>query len=168
MCELTTALAAISIVSTLAAASAAESVADRQEQSLSRNYELQTAQTYQQYQQLNEQSMEQKSQRAKESWIEEGRLQAALGESGLQTGGTDQRVMSEAGNNAAYDIATLENNRAKASEQAHMGSVGNQAQTQSGYNSIQRPSALGVGLQIAGGVANAYTLGSRKPVAPTE
>lgn len=150
------AVAALQIVSTLAQASAQNKAADSQEQAIGRNYALQTAQTYQQYQQQNQQAMEQMSQRAKESWVEEGRLNAALGESGLQAGGTDQRILDEANTNAAYDISTLENNRSKAQEQVHANGLNNQAQAQSQYNSVKRPSSLGVGLQIAGSVAGAF------------
>lgn len=162
MCSIPQAVVAgIQIASTLVQASAQKNTANYQTQAIAQNYALQTAQTYQEYQQRQQQTMEQMSQRAKESWVEEGRLQAAMGESGFQAGGTDQRILNEAQTNAAYDISTLENNRLKAQEQTHVQGLSNQAQAQSQYNSVKQPSSLGVGLQIAGAAAGAWELGSK-------
>lgn len=100
-------------------------------------------------------TMEDTSQRHQEALIEEGRLRAIGAESGLQ-GASNDRIIDEANNQAARDIATLQANALRAKEQIHSGGVAKQSQSSAQLAGIRRPSSLGAGLQIAGDVANAY------------
>lgn len=126
--------------------------AKAQDQAIRQSAEMQNIQTAHQYAEQNQATMEQTSQRHTE-WLRDlGRLRAVGAESGL-FGSTQQRLEDEATNAASYDIATLEANRFKASQQVASGAKAQNMQANAHLKSIKRPSLIGTGLQIGGAVA---------------
>lgn len=126
-----------------------KTAADGQERMIQDGYAREAQQTQRQYQDQTAQAMEDTSQRHKEMLIEEGRLKAIGAESGLQ-GASNDRITQEALNNGATDVAMIEANRVRQAEMAHSQGVSRQSQAQVQLAGVKRPSALGVGLQIAG------------------
>lgn len=104
------------------------------------------------YDQINASAAQEMSERAKEGMIERARLRVISGESGL-AGVSTERIGAESYFNQGTDITTLENNRRNTLAQAFENAKAGRARSQSQMNSVQQPSLIGTGLQIAGGVA---------------
>lgn len=102
-----------------------------------------------QYQQVQEQTAQDVSERAKEAMIERARLRVFSGESGL-SGGSADRLQTMSRMNEGTDMATIEQNRRNTQEQLFEEAKAGNAQARSRLNSIQQPSLIGAGLQIAG------------------
>lgn len=152
MCEPTTLMAvslAISAGGAFLGYQGQNKAAQQQADAINKSAELQNIQTAQVYDQQNQQAMEESSQRHIQ-WLQElGRLRTAGAESGLM-GVTDTRLENEAAVTAERDLATIEANRLKGSQQTASTSVAQHRQAQADTASIRRPSLLGTGLQIAG------------------
>jgi hypothetical protein len=155
------AMMAVSAAATVVAASEQSKAADQQTDLIQDGYEQERQQTLRQYQETTDVSQEQTSQRHREQMIEEGRLKAIGAESGL-TGVSNDRIVSDANNQADQDLSTIEANRVRASEQVHSQGGSKQSAANIQMAGIKRPSALGTGLQIAGSAASIYSAGTSK------
>lgn len=135
--------------------------ADRQTQTINEGAELNNNQTRTQYEQNNQAAMQQQSERHREFLVDQGRLTSILTESGM-AGATQDRIHAETENQADTDMATIESNRMKANVQGASMAQAQQGQAKAQLASINRPSALGTGLQIAaaGAKAEAKTPGT--------
>lgn len=108
----------------------------------------------QQQLQQNERASQQMSARALEAMRERGRLRAIAAEIG--GGNSTDRLMGEVNLTESTDMATIERNRAMAESQSQLQKKGMQAQAQGQINTSNRPSALGLALDLAGTGLNAY------------
>lgn len=166
MCE----PASISTLTTLTMASMAASAAgavasyvgqrqaaSRQADAAQEAYDSQVAQTKNEMTQQNQAAAEQMSERARQAMIETGHLQALAVDSGTNGGGSNDRVTNEANFNAGQDIAAMQANASSTQRQMVNQLSGSYAQAVSRTASIQQPSLIGTGLQIAGGALNSYT-----------
>jgi hypothetical protein len=170
MCEPTTiaaiAMLAISATSAVVSHQTQEDAANQQEQAVQDGLAKDRAATARQYQQIQESAMDEQAQLHTDYLIDSARIRAIAGESGL--GGLSQeRIAQESANNAASDMATLEQNRARQSEQAHTSGLAGATKGGIQLAGIQRPSKLGTGLQIAGAAAKAYSPGKSPDSAQT-
>ncbi|UEP39982.1 hypothetical protein [Burkholderia sp. B21-005] len=129
----------------------------RQEHAAQEAYDSQVVQTKNEMTQQNQAAAEQMSERARQAMIETGHLQALAADSGTNGGGSNDRVANEANFNAGQDIATMQANASSQQRQMVNQLSGSYAQAVSRTASIQQPSLIGTGLQIAGGAVNAYT-----------
>lgn len=109
--------------------------------------QMQTLQT--QYAQTNKQAMEEMSIRARENLIENARLRAFAGESGL-AGISNDRIQNESMFNFGTDISSIESNRQSSLRQLYREGRETRAGATSRINQMPRPSLIGTGLQIAG------------------
>lgn len=128
--------------------------AKAQRKSVEANYAQQMQSLQLQYDQTNKQSTDEMSVRAREAMIENAKLRAISGESGL-AGISNDRMENESQFNLGTDIASIESNRQSTLKQIHQEGKAVRAGNQSQINQIQRPSLLGTGLQIAQGAVNA-------------
>lgn len=160
MCNPAIAMLAITAVSAGAQYMQANAAAKNQTQAIEDGVELNNVQTQQQYQQNNEAAAQQQSERHRQFLVDQGHLEAVLGESGLQ-GATQDRIQGENEQAASQDIATIESNRVKANNQAATGAQAQRLQANAQNAAIKRPSALSTGLQIGGAVANYYNAGKK-------
>lgn len=173
MCDPTTLMAASFAISAVSAGvqyRQGNRAAKQQAEDIRKSAELQNIQTAQVYEQQNQASMEETSQRHVQ-WLQElGRLRTVGAESGLM-GATEQRLENEASAAAERDIATIEANRLKGTQQTASTGVAQSRQATADLNSIRRPSLIGTGLQIAGaavGAARAYSQAEKGRVTPTQ
>lgn len=175
MCE----PASISTLTTLTIASMAASAAGavatyvqgsqsarKQSQAAQAAYDAQVIDTKNAMTEQNQAAAEQMSERARQAMIETGRLQALAIDSGTNGGGSNDRVTGESGFNASQDIAAMQANAASQQRQMATQLRGAYAQAQSRTASIQQPSLIGTGLQIAGSTLNSYTSLQRAKAAP--
>lgn len=140
--------------------------AKAQEASIQKSVEANNAQLKGVYEQNDQQAKQEQSQYAIRALQEMGQLNAISAESGLQ-GATEQRLKNDVENVAADNMATIEANRVKANEQGRIGGTNSNMQAAFQKASINQPSALGTGLQIAGSALSAYaTYDKTKPVTP--
>jgi hypothetical protein len=154
MCEPTTIMLGISAATAALSYKQASDSADRQTQAISDGVDLNHNQTRTQYEQNNQVAMQQQSERHREFLVDQGRLASILTESGM-TGATQDRIQSEVENQADADTATIEANRVKANAQGASMAQAQHGQAKAQLASINRPSALGTGLQIAAAGAKA-------------
>lgn len=131
--------------------------ASRQSDAAQAAYDAQVTDTKNQMTQQSQAAAEQMSDRARQAMIETGHLQALAADSGTNGGGSNDRVTNEANFNAGQDIAAMQANASSQQRQAVSALRGDYAQAASRTASIQQPSLIGTGLQIAGGALNAYT-----------
>lgn len=131
--------------------------AKRQGDAAQAAYDSQVTQTRNEMVQQSQAAAEQMSERARQAMIETGHLQALAVDSGTNGGGSNDRVANESNFNAGQDIAAMQANASSAQRQMVNGLRGSYAQAVSRTASIQQPSLVGTGLQIAGGALNAYT-----------
>lgn len=131
--------------------------ANRQSDAAQAAYDAQVTDTKNQMTQQNQAAAEQMSERARQAMIETGHLQALAADSGTNGGGSNDRVTNEANFNAGQDIAAMQANASSQQRQAVSALRGDYAQAASRTASIQQPSLIGTGLQIAGGALNSYT-----------
>ncbi|MFT3849679.1 MAG: hypothetical protein QM739_13720 [Propionivibrio sp.] len=113
------------------------------------------AATQRQYQQIQESSMDEQAQRHTEYLIDQARIKAIGAESGL-AGSTQDRIEAENTNNVATDMATIESNRKRQSEQAASQGIARTTQANVQLSGIRKPSALGAGLQITRSAVKSY------------
>lgn len=120
-----------------------------QRKSVEANYaqQMETLQT--QYAQTNKQAVEEMSVRARESMIENSRLRAWAGESGL-AGISNDRILNESQFNLGTNISSIESNRQASLRQQYREGREVRAGATSKINQMPRPSLIGTGLQIAG------------------
>jgi hypothetical protein len=130
--------------------------ADAQESAVQANYAQQQDALNKQYDQTQQQAKQQVSERAREAMVERARLRVFAGEAGV-AGVSSSRIEGISQMREGTDIATIESNRKNTLDQLYQEGKGVRAQNQSRLNSINRPSLLGTGLQIAGSVAGAAT-----------
>lgn len=149
MCEPTTILA---IGSAVVGHMAQQQQAKAEDKATRNAYAQEQMQSAEKYKQENDQINQQMSQRSREALAERGRLNAAYGEGGL-VGGSLDRILNENEFNLGQDISTMEGNRSNLTAQTRMQNEGSRATAQSRFNSTQRPSIIGTGLQIAGSLA---------------
>ncbi|WP_124532461.1 virion core protein, T7 gp14 family [Burkholderia cepacia] len=131
--------------------------AKRQGDAAQAAYDSQVTQTKNEMTQQTQAAAEQMSERARQAMIETGHLQALAVDSGTNSGGSNDRVTSEANFNAGQDIAAMQANASSQQRQMVSALRGDYAQASSRMASVQQPSLIGTGLQIAGGALNAYT-----------
>lgn len=131
--------------------------ASRQADAAQAAYDAQVNDTKNQMTQQTQAAAEQMSERARQAMIETGHLQALAADSGTNGGGSNDRVTNEANFNAGQDIAAMQANASSAQRQMVNQLSGSYAQAASRTASIQQPSLIGTGLQIAGGTLNSYT-----------
>lgn len=131
--------------------------ASRQSDAAQAAYDAQVTDTKNQMTQQGQAAAEQMSERARQAMIETGHLQALATDSGTNGGGSNDRVTNEANFNAGQDIAAMQANASSQQRQALAGLRGDYAQAASRMASVQQPSLIGTGLQIAGGALNSYT-----------
>lgn len=146
---------AISAATTMMSVEEGNKAAQRQQDAIDDAAAKERAATARQYQQIQESAMDSQAQRHTEYLIDSARLRAIGAESGLM-GGTQERLEHEVENNAAADMATLENNRKNASENAASQGLAKTTQANIQSAGIRRPSSLGAGLQIAGAGVKVY------------
>ncbi|MFM0347668.1 virion core protein, T7 gp14 family [Paraburkholderia sp. RL17-347-BIC-D] len=151
---------AISAASAAASAVEAKNMADRQSEAAQKAYDSDVMQTKNEMAQETQQASSQMSERARQAMVETGHLQALANESGTNGGGSNDRVTNEANFNAGQDMATMEANASSAQRQLVNQLNGSYSQAVSRDASIQQPSLIGTGLQIASGVGSAYTRGA--------
>lgn len=149
MCEPTTLLA---IGSAVVGHMAQKRQAKTEDQATKIAYANDQMQSAEKYRQENDQLNQEQTQRSREALVERGRLNAAYGEAGV-TGGSLDRIMDANEFDLGQDIATLNANRGNLTAQTKMQNEGSRSNAQSRFNSTQRPSFIGTGLQIAGSLA---------------
>jgi hypothetical protein len=142
--------AATSAVGSAAAYYAQSQAASRQTDAAQKAYDSQITQIKNQQTEESQAASAQMSERARQALIETGHLQALANESGTNGGGSNDRVTNEANFNAGTDIATLEANAQSQQRQLAMQATGAYSTAASRMASIQQPSLIGTGLQIAG------------------
>lgn len=131
--------------------------ADRQSSAAQQAYDYQVGQIRNQQTEETQQAAEQMSERARQAMVETGHLQALAADSGTNGGGSNDRVTNEANFNAGQDIAAMQNNASSAQRQLANQANGAYSQAVSRDASIQQPSLIGTGLQIAGSTLSGYT-----------
>ncbi|SMG43161.1 hypothetical protein SAMN06265784_104142 [Paraburkholderia susongensis] len=157
--EATMVMMAISAASAAASAVEQKQMADRQSAAAQQAYDSDVVQTKNAMVEQSQQAAGQMSERARQAMVETGHLQALANDSGTNGGGSNDRVTNEANFNAGQDIAAIQANASSAQRQLVGQLNGSYAQAVSRDASIQQPSLIGTGLQIASGVGNAYTRG---------
>lgn len=155
---------AISAVSTVMQYESQKETAEQQEAMILDGQAKERAATQRQYQQIQESSMDEQAQRHTEYLIDQARIKAIGAESGL-SGGTQDRIEAEAENSAATDMATIESNRKRQSEQAASQGMARTTQANVQLSGIRKPSALGAGLQIAGAAMGSYDMYEQRTAA---
>jgi hypothetical protein len=149
MCEPTTIMLGLAIASSAAAYVGTSQAAAAKEKATIANAEQQQDSMLTQQWQARGQAQDQMSQRAKEATQERGRLAVISAESGL-AGNTQDRLYNESLFNEGQDITSIQRNARNTQQQSELEKQGIRAQTQGQLNTIERPSALRTGLQIAG------------------
>ena len=158
MCEPTTlayAAFALTAAGTLAQYQEGKNSATAQQQMIEDGIAKDRAATSRQYEEIAQVSQDQRQQRYAQMLIDDARLRAIGAESGLQ-GATQGRIEQSAQNTADTDIATLEANSQRQTQQAATQAISKSSQASAQLAGIRQPSALGAGLQIAGGAVGAY------------
>lgn len=165
MCEPLTISAttlAIASAATAAAGSVASYVA--QSQSASRQtdaaqaaYDSSVVQIKNQQVEASQAASAQMSERARQAMVETGHLQALSNESGTNGGGSNDRVTNEANFNAGTDIATMQNTASSQQRSLADQARGAYSTASQRMSSIQQPSLIGTGLQIAGSTLSSAT-----------
>lgn len=158
MCEPTTILAASMAISAASATlqyQQQRKQAAAQEKAVQYGNALETAALHRQYEEQGAVAQEQMGERAVQHLQDLGRLRAIAADMG-NAGNTQDRVMSAEANAYGKDIVTITTNARRASEQSHAQGMSAQAEADTMLSNIKRPSALGLGLQIAGTAAQAY------------
>jgi hypothetical protein len=122
------------------------------QQANEQNYATQMEAVPEQYRQNDAQAANDMAERARQALIERGRLSVLGGESGL-SGVSTQRLLHESAFTEGTDISTIDQNRVNTNNQIYAEAKGARATTQSRIASINRPSLIGTGLQIAGDFA---------------
>lgn len=150
---------AIAAASAAAGAEQQHEMANRQENAAQAAYDADANQTRAIQAQQTASATEQMSERARQAMVETGHLQALAADSGTNGGGSNDRVTNEANFNAGQDIAAMQANASSAQRQLVSQLNGSYAQAQSRVASVQQPSLIGTGLQIAGGSMSAYNSG---------
>lgn len=159
MCEPTTlAYAAFAIGAATAVMQYQDSknAAAAQEQMIEDGIAKDRAATQRQYQEINEVAQDESAQRHKEYLIDMARIKAIGAESGL-SGVTQGRIEDEAELTADTDMATLEANRQRQTNQALSQNLAKNTQAGAQLSGIRKPSGLGAGLQIVGHGVSAYS-----------
>lgn len=160
MCDpVSMAMGALSVMSTMAQASAANQAADAQSEAAQMQYRENIKALEEQQQQINQQAADQQSIRALEAMKERGRLNATSGEMGV-TGNSIDKALQESLFNEGTDISMIEANRKNGVIQNNRNMSAAGVQYQSAVNTANswRPSALATGLQIGTGVVGAYNM----------
>lgn len=155
--ETTIAMMVVSAASAAASYVQASDTARRQEHASQDAYDNQVGQIRNEQTQETQQASEQMSERARQAMIETGHLQALAIDSGTNGGGSNDRVTNEANFNAGQDIAAMQANASSAQRQLAEQASGSYSQAVSRDASIQQPSLIGTGLQIAGSSLSSYT-----------
>lgn len=155
--QLAAASAAVSSVASIASFAAQSQSADRQSAAAQAAYDSQVTQVRNEQTQSAQAAGAQMSERARQAMIETGHLQALSNESGTNGGGSNDRVTNEANFNGGTDIATLQANAESQQRQLSMQANGAYSQAAQRMSSIQQPSLIGTGLQIAGAGLSAAT-----------
>lgn len=101
-----------------------------------------------QQQQTNEQASQKMSERVRQAMIERGRLRALAAEG--MGGQSTARLEGEIDLATATDMAVIERNRSMNEAQAQLQKRGMRAQSQGAINASQRPSPLGLAIDLAG------------------
>lgn len=150
-----TAMAGLSIGSTLMSANAANQQASMAQQAAANDYSYQMELMRLQQEQINKASANDAGERAKQGMIERGTMMVAAGESGA-LGLSSDRVLSDSLFQEGTDIASIEANRQSRLQGTSAEANSIRAKTQSAINQAEskKPTLLGTGLQIAGDIYN--------------
>lgn len=169
MCEPTTiaavAMLAISATTAIVGQQEQEKAANRQEQAIQDGLSKDRAATARQYEQIQASAQDDQALRYTEYLIDDARIKAVAGESGL-AGYTTDRIAQESANNADTDMATLERNRQRQAEMAHTQGLASSTKGSIQLSGIRHPSSLGTGLQIAGAAVSAYGMANQSQPTP--
>lgn len=148
MCDVATAALVVGVLTTGVSYRAAENNAKAQTEALLRNRDAEQETLDLRQMQINANAADQTSERHRQALVERGRLRTAAGESGLFD--NSGRMLFESFFNEGTDVASIESNRRAGSDQNVLSKRSVDATTKSRFNSIERPSIIGSGLQIAG------------------
>ncbi len=154
-----------SVAGTVVATQEQKKAANRQEQTIQDGLAKDRAATARQYEQIQASAQDDQAQRHTEYLIDQARIRAIAGESGL-SGYTTDRIEQENANNADTDMATLERNRQRQAEMAHTQGLASTTKGSIQLSGVRRPSELGAGLQIASSAASAYSAFSKPQPTP--
>lgn len=108
------------------------------------------------YKQVDAEATDKMSARAREARVEQARIRAIAGDSGL-AGISSDRLIDESLFNEGTDIASIEANRRATLTQTQREAEAVNARNQTSINKQARPNLIGTGLQIAGAVVDADT-----------
>ncbi|MDR5731270.1 hypothetical protein QCE47_02755 [Caballeronia sp. LZ025] len=154
--EATMVAMAVSAAASAAAAVQQSQVAHRQTDAAQSAYDQQVMQIKNQQVEQSQAASAQMSERARQALVETGHLQALANESGTNGGGSNDRVTNEANFNSGTDIATMQANAASQQRDLANQARGAAAQASQRMSSIQQPSLIGTGLQIAASTTSLY------------
>lgn len=159
---------AITAAAAIAAATAAVSYDQGQRQLYATTkaaYDNQVAQNQQieaQRAEIAKQAANDETERMRAAQIEEGKLRVITGESGA-LGLSTENLLEDSKFQEGSDISTIESNKISSMKQTDLSAYSNYVNNTSQVNQAasRAPTLLGTGLQIGGGVANAYLVGTR-------
>ena len=163
MCDpITIATVALSAASSVASYSGQRQAAKAQERAAADAYEANQSAINVRQSQANERATQQMSERAREAMVQRGRLRAIAADRG--GGLVFDRLEGEVNLAESTDMATIERNRSMQEQQGQLDKRGMRAQSQSQINLSQRPSEIGLALNLA----NAGVKGASKLKIPTD
>jgi hypothetical protein len=149
MCGPAAAAVGISAISAIGGYRSSKKQAKAQDAAVGRQEEQDRLAFAEQARQEDEAAIEEMSERAREARRERGRLSAIAADTGL--GGISQELLLRQSRfNEGYDTTTIDANRDRVKRQIEHGVSASSARAQLQRASIERPSLLGAGLQIAG------------------
>jgi hypothetical protein len=148
--QLAVASAATSALGSIATFAVQSQNADRQASAAQSAYDSSVVQIKNQQVEQSQAASAQMSERARQALVETSHLQALSNESGTNGGGSNDRVTNEANFNAGTDIATMENSASSQQRSLAGQAQGAYSTASQRMSSIQQPSLIGTGLQIAG------------------
>lgn len=157
MCEVGTIVGlVISIAASAASYVQADQAAKRQEKAIRASADQSQAVVADQKQQILSQEASNLFDIKRAQTREDGSLRAAAGESGL--GGISMAsILNDTTMQAGFESSRVNSDTEKALKQNALEAKGLATQASSNINQIQRPSAFGTGLQIAGSAVSAYS-----------
>lgn len=147
---------AVSAAASAAAAVQQSQVAHRQTDAAQNAYDQGVLQIKNQQVQASQAASTQMSERARQAMVETGHLEAISNESGTNGGGSNDRVTNEANFNSGTDIATLQANAESQQRALADQARGAYSTAEQRMSSIQQPSLIGTGLQIAASTTSQY------------
>lgn len=143
-------VSAIMVATAVVGYVAADEQATKSAQAVRANQEVASKTMETQQWQARGNAAEQMSERAKSAMQERGRLAVIGADSGLGGNLTD-KMYNNSAFNEGQDITSIQRNARNTSQQQDLQQLAISTNAQGQYNTIKQASALGAGLQIAGG-----------------